>query len=49
MKTPLQQIIKNDPYSLKALVAQEALDSDNPKIFFRTCSITDVLVAWWVV
>ena len=35
MKTQLQQIIKNDACSLKAAVAQEALDYDNPEIFFH--------------
>ena len=35
MKTQLQQIINNDAYSLKAAVAQEALDYDNPEAFFH--------------
>jgi len=35
MKTQLQQIIENDAYSLKAAVSQEALDSDNPQVFFQ--------------
>ncbi len=35
MKNQLQQIIKNDTYSLKSAVAQEALDYDTPEAFFH--------------
>jgi len=47
MKTQLQQIINNDPNSIKAEVAKEALCYDDPRTFF-----TDLLqfgcVSGWV-
>ena len=34
LKKQLQNIIKNEPKTIKAFVAQEALENDNIKAFF---------------
>ncbi len=35
MKNSLQQILKGNPNTIKAVVAEEALDHDDPKAFFK--------------